>query len=216
MCIAFSTEIFNGTACTSCTEYTICISGFSTCRSLALCFAGSTDMEAPFVLSVSVSIVTVHFCLKHSFVCREGFGCAISIGNDTCFSTNNQTVISGTVRIPHGVGGKNIIFVLFSRIVGDIVLTNTAVIHPTLCHPDANGKLSKNSSISNFCTCAGKCNYCIVMIVDIIFSLKTVCNLHTFEFPIVDIVKINGGGYGIYVCKVISNQVKPVNRACRN
>ena len=213
--ITLGADIFNRTARTCYTEYAVFISAFFTCSSLALSFAGSTDVEAPFTLSVRVGIVTVHFCLKHSFVCREGFGCAISIGYNTCFSANNQTVISGTVRIPHSVGCQDIILILHLRIVRNIGSTDTAVIHPALCHPDTNGNLSKDVGFSNFCTCAGKRNYCIVMIVDIIFSLKTVCNLHTFEFPIVDIVKIDGGGYGVYICKVISNQVKPVNRACR-
>ncbi len=131
-------EIFNRTASTCNTEHSVLISALCTGGCLALSIAGSANVEAPLILSVRVSIIAIHFCLNHSFVCREGFCCAVGICYNTCFSANYQSVISCTVRPPHCVWSQNVILILFSRIIGNVILTDTAIIQPALCHPDTN------------------------------------------------------------------------------
>ena len=214
--IAFMSEIFNSSACAANTEYAVFISGFSAGCSFALCSSGSADMEAPFVLSVCIGIITVHFGLDYSFVCRESCSSAVSISYNTCFCADYKSVISGTVGIPHSMGGKDIIFILFCRIVGNIVFADAAVVHPAFCHPDSDRKFCKNSGICNFFTGAGKGNYRIVMFIDIIFSLETGSNFHAFKFPIIDVVKIDSGGNGFYGFKVICNKIYPINGTGRN
>ena len=216
MSITFATNIFYRTTSASYTEYTIFISTFCTCRSLTLSNTGCADMEAPLTLSVCICIVTVHFCLKNCILCRESHCCSVNKCYKTSFSTNNKSIVSCTVGIPHSMRCQNIILILFCRIVRNIILTNTAVIKPTFCIPNANRKTCKYCCFFNFCAYACKCNYCIVMVVDIILSLEAVSNFHTLKFPSVDIVKIDSCCYRINRCKIISNDINPVDRTCGN
>ena len=215
MSIAFSPEIFDRTTSASGAEGTTNIAGLGTSCSFILSFASGTDVEAPLILPVSVRVIAVHFSLNHGFVCREGDGATVNIGYNACLSSNSQSVVSGTIRIPHSVRSQNPILILHFRVIGNIVLSDTAVIHPTLCHPDANRQFGEDCCVNNFFTGTSKGDNCIIMVVDIVFSLETISNLHTLQFPIIDIVKINGNGHGINLCKIISNHIEPENRTCR-
>ena len=216
MIITLSSKIFNRTACASYTEYAIFISAFSTCRSLTLSLTGSTDMETPLSLSIHISIITVHFCLNNSFIRRESHNRTISIGNKTCLGRNYQSIISCTIGIPHCMRSQDIILILLLGIIGNIILTNSAVIHPALCHPDTYRQFSKNGRVRNlFTVYTRKRNNGIIMSIYIILSRKSVSNLHTLQFPIIYIIKINCSSNRINVCKIISNQAYPIEGACR-
>ena len=215
MGITLCSEIFNRTTSASNTEYTIFISAFCACRSFALCSTGSAYMEAPLALSVSVRVITIHFCLKYSFICRESNGCTINISNKTRFGTNHKSVISCTIGIPHSMRSKDIIPILHRGIVRNVIFTYTAIICPAIRHPDTNRKLSKESSIRYFGSCASKGNNRIIMAVDIIFRFKSISNFHAFQFPFIDIVKINGRSNGLDRRNIISNKIEPIYRACR-
>ena len=208
-------KIFNRSACATDTEYAVFISAFRTSRSFALCGSGGTDVEAPFALSVGIGVITVHFGLNDSLVCREGHRATVSKGNKTCFSAYNESVVSGTIGVPHSMRSQNVIFILFCGIIGNVIFTDTAVIHPTPCHPNTNGKLSKDSRVSNFRSGTSKGNNRIVMVVNIILCLEAIGNFHAFQFPRIDIVKIDRRGNGLNGRKVICDNIEPIDRAGR-
>ena len=210
--VTLSTQILNRATSTANTEGTVLITGLGAGGSLALSSAGSADVEAPLTLLVGIGVVTVHFCLNDSLICGEGHGAAIGIGNNTGLSADDQTIISGAIGVPHGVGSQDPVLILLGRVIGNVILTDTAVIHPALCHPNADGQLCQNVGIDNFRTGAGKGNDRIVVAVYIVLSSEAISDFHAFQFPIINIIQVNGSGNGINACQVISNQVHPVQR----
>ena len=209
--VTFVSEVLNRTAGTTNTEHTTGIAGGGAGSSQILSLAGGMNMEAPLVLSVCVCVIAIHFGLNHSFICREGDGATIHVGHDASFSANDQTVVSGAVGIPHGVGGQDVVLILLGGIIGDVVLANTAVIKPALCSPNTDRQLSQDGGIGNLGASAGKGDHGVIVFVDVILGLETVSDFHAFQFPIIDIVKIDGGSHGINRCQIVGDQVEPVN-----
>ena len=212
--ITLSAKVLNRTACTTDTEYTTSVTGVGTGSSQILRITGGVNMEAPLALSVNIGVVAIHFGLNHSFIGREGHDAAIQEGHNTCFSTNYQSIVSSAVGVPHSMRSQNVVLVLLTGIIGNIILTDAAVIQPTLCSPNTNGQLSQDSGISNLIADAGKGDHCVIMDVYVVFSLEAISNFHAFQFPIVDIVKIDGGSHRLDFCQVISNEIHPVDRIC--
>ena len=215
MCITLHSKIFDRTACATHTESASDVTWRCTSCIFILRFACCTNMEAPLILSVSVRVVTVHFRLNNSFICGECHCTAIGIYYKTSLSRNYHSIISCTIGIPHGMRSQDIIFILHFRIIGNVVLADTAIIQPALRRPNTNRKFSKDIGISNLRSSTSESDYRIIMAVNVIFSLKSVSHFHAFQLPRIYIIKINGSCNRIYICQVISNQAYPVNRTCR-
>ena len=211
VCVTLESYIFDRTAGTSNTEHTVLVSILSTGRSQVHSISGSTDVETPLTLSVSISIIAIHFGLNNCLICRESHRSTISESYKTCFGTYNQSIVSRAVRIPHSMGGQDVILILHFEIIGNIILTDTAVIHPTLRHPDTYGQPRKNICVGNIIAFACKGDYRIIMGINVVFSFKSIRDFHPLKFPIVYIVQVDCGGYRIDICKIISNQIHKID-----
>ena len=110
--VTLGTQVLHRAAGAADTEHTAGVAALGAGGSLILSLASSMDVETPLALFVCITVVPVHFGLNHSFVCGEGHGAAIDISDNAGFSANNQSVISGTIGIPHSMGSQNVVFIL--------------------------------------------------------------------------------------------------------
>ena len=214
VCVTNMIITFNCVTSTAYAENSVSITRFGTCSSLAYRLACFMNVEASLIL-IEVCItcilgvtITVKFGCYYIFVRRECAFSSVGIGNKTCICIYNNLNLEHTVRKPHAVRSHSKIFILLSRVILNHTKSNIFRVKVRLCHPNTNRKLCKNVCCSfNLVKNSLDSNFSIVITINSIGCLKSVCNIHTLKFPLVNLVKIDISCNFINLSNIISNKI---------
>ena len=220
-------DVLHGAAVTANAEDSAGVSGGGAGSSLILSGAGDMDVGAPLVLTdfldgsggvfhdvvpvgivMAVRTVTVHLGQSMMLLSGEGIGGAVNKVDLTRKDLNFHSVHTGTVGVPHTVGGHHLVGVDLTGIGGNDACVNIGLLGVAHGSPDTDGQLCQHSLAGNLnITGASDGNVCNIQIIDSVGSLEAVGNLNALQIPGADVIQLDGSGDGLNIFNILCDQI---------
>ncbi len=220
MGIARMIVLFLGEAVAANAESSAGVACFGAGGSLIGCFAGNTKVETCLVLiEVRIAVVcnvTVTVELSGNIKCTGGEGrlCPIGVGHNAFVGIGNNMDNKYAIGEPHGIGSQNIILVLFPLIVGNISAGNIIGIQIGVGNINTHRQLCEDiAACIDLIAVTGDGKHQVGVCINRVGCLKAIGCGHAFQFPLIEVVQVDLGGYTLNLTDIISDQVEVHHRA---